>query len=114
MIAVFHNIQITARVEGDIIGILELPRRLAHFAPATNQLAVAVEYLDAMIASVGDIQLAVRCQGQCSDGIEPPWFATLATPTAKKAAIGGELADALVFPEFGDVIIAICVLDGVA
>ncbi len=81
-------------------------------SPAGNERTVAGEDLDAVVAGVGDIQVAVRAQGQRPGPAELPRLGARAAPALHELAVRVELADALVLPELGDVVVAVCILDG--
>src|SRR5262249_47077675 len=70
--------------------------------------------LDAVIAGIGNIEIAVRPESQGTDARELARFGPRSAPTTHEFPIAIEFADAFIFAEFGDIIEAILVLNRIA
>src|SRR5205823_14662661 len=67
-----------------------------------------------MVASVGDVQITIRSQGQRPGARQLTRLITGTTPTLEEFAVRIELTDSAIFAEFRDVIETVGVLHGVA
>src|SRR5207244_7883051 len=101
-------------VKGQVIGISKLARLAAFVPPIPDELAVAGKHLNPVITGVGHVQVAVRAERQRPGAGELARFVARAAPALEELAARVELGDALVLAEFGDVQIAVLVLDYVA
>src|SRR5262249_3657046 len=103
MVAVFHYVQLTAGVEGHVVGVRKLPRSFTRLAPVAHQVSVACEHLHAVVAGIRDVQQAVRPKGQRPRPRELPRLAAGTAPARDELTVPVKLADPLIFAELGDV-----------
>src|SRR5262249_20671874 len=97
-----------------IVGVRQLARRSPLLAPDAHQLAVGREHLDAVVAGVGGVEVAVGAERQRPNAAELTRLLAVAAPGEEELAVGVELADAMVLAELGDVPVAVGVLNDVA
>src|SRR5262249_37946742 len=90
------------------------PRLAARLSKDAHQFAFPGEHLDAVVAGVGDVEVAVRAEGQGASAGELAGFGAGAAPAFHELAVLVELADALVLAELGDVVKTVLVLHHVA
>src|SRR5205823_6422042 len=103
VIAVLYHIEVLAALaKGEIVGIRQLPRFRAGRAPITQQFSVAAEDLDAVIAGVGDVEIAVGADREGTGPRELPGLRAGAAPALHESAFAVELGNALVLAELGD------------
>src|SRR5439155_70449 len=115
MVAVLYHIELLAALrKSEIVRIRQLSRFRAGRAPVTEQFAVAAEDLDAVIACVGDVEVAVRPDGEGAGPRELSGLRAGAAPALHQSAFAVELGNALVLAELGDVVEAVGVLHHVA
>ena len=86
----------------------------ARLAPNADEFAVSREDLDAMVASVGKIQIAVGPQRHGPHTRELAKLSAGAAPALHELAVGIELGDALVVAKLGDVKVAVLVTQAIA
>src|SRR5947209_11701827 len=99
--------------ERQVIRIRQLPRSTARRAEEPYQRPVAREDLDAMVAGVGDVEVAVRTQRQRPDARELTRLRTGSAPALDELAVGRELADAVRVVELRDIVEAVGIDDRV-
>src|SRR5258705_5258882 len=71
-------------------------RRYADVGDLRLGVAVAVELLDAFVAGVGDVDVALRIERDAAQRVELPRFAAALTPRLDEVAVLVELGDARV------------------
>src|SRR4029079_7319166 len=98
------------------VGRVEVLRRAARYANRLRcadggdlrlERPFAVEHLDALVAGVGDVEIARRIRGDAADVIELPLAGSGLSPRLHEVALLRELTDPMVGPEaVGDVDVA--------
>src|SRR5262249_26433017 len=118
VVAILYHVETSSAVaaaESEIVGIRELPGLQSRRAPAADELPIAREHLNAMVASVGHVQVAVfGTEGQGPSAGELAGLRSGTAPALDKSAIGVELADPMGRVELGDVIVAVFILHDIA
>src|SRR5437868_12500360 len=101
MVAVLDNIQdgLGAWPKRQIIRIGKLAGTSARPAPAADEHAVGGEDLDAVVAGVGQVEIAVRPERHSADTGELADLRAGAAPAFDELPLGIELGDALVVAE---------------
>src|SRR5262249_42572679 len=102
------------RSKGQIVWIAQLSRLFARLAPAADQFPLGGEDLDAMIAGIRHVKMAIGPESQSTGTGKLSGFAARAAPAAKESALAIELGDALVLAEFRHIVVARAILDHIA
>ena len=110
MVAVLADIQGVVRGEHDVVGIVKLARLAALRPPRLQQLALAIEHLDAMVAGIGDPKMVAGVEDDFLRADELTRLGTVTAPTEQETAVGCEFLDAVVLAVFGNVQVALRVL----
>src|SRR5919108_2085926 len=108
MVSAIYDIDVSERITCHAPGSLELPRTASLFAPLRQETSPAVELLDAVIAFIGDKDVANEINGDAAWKEKGTVKTSIAPPFQQRGAVGFELLDPRI-AGVGDVDVALFV-----